>query len=74
MSNRVLRELGWVQVKGNRDSPRNSDLKLAPEGELLALRKELMSLMKKDAAGFIKRIFHSEDDIWVDRCSSIIKE
>ena len=30
--------------------------------------------MKKDAAGFIKRIFHSEDDIWVDRCSSIIKE
>ena len=70
----MLRELGWVQVKGNRDSPRNSDLELAPQRELLVLRKELMRLMKKDAAGFIGRIFHSQDEVWIDRCSSIIKE
>ena len=74
VSNRMLRELGWVTVvHGNRDSPRNTDLTLRDQSELVQLHKELLSL-QKTAAGFIGRIFHSHDSIRVERCSSIIRE
>ena len=74
VSNRMLRELGWVEVvHGNRDSPRNSDLTIRNVGELLQMRKELLSL-RKTAATFIGKIFHSHDSIWVERCASIIRE
>jgi len=74
VSNRVLRELGWVVVmQGNRDSPRNSDLRLQSRSKLIQMRKELLS-SRKHAEGFIGQVFHSFDRIWVDRCSLIIKE
>ena len=74
VSNRILREIGWVTVvKGNRDSPRNSDLALRDKVELVQMRKELLSL-QKTAAGFIGKIFHSYDSLWVERCAAIVKE
>lgn len=74
VSNRLLRELRWVQVvQGNRDSPRNSDVVLQSREELMRRRRELMSL-RNDAVGFIGLVFHSYDTIWIKRCSAIIKE
>jgi hypothetical protein len=74
VNNRLLRQLGWVRVtRGNRDAPRNSDLVLREREELLSLRKELLSL-RADGAGFIRRVFSSEDGVWLDRCSSIMRE
>jgi hypothetical protein len=73
VNNRVLRQLGWVQVNGNRATPRNSDLRLREAGELLALRSELLSL-RKQPASFIRRVFGSDDTMWAERCSEIIKE
>lgn len=73
VNNRMLRELEWVRVKGERDSPRNSDLTLEDRATLKALRKDLIALMD-DADRFIGRIFRSFDRIWVERCSSIIRE
>ena len=74
VSNRLLRELEWVQVvRGNRDSPRNSDLTLQSREKLLRRRRELISL-RNDAFGFIRSVFRSYDNIWVERCSAIIKE
>jgi hypothetical protein len=71
--NRLLRQIGWVKViAGNRDTPRNSDLELQDMGQLLQMRKNLVSLMK-DAPSFIRLIFQSHDPVWVDRCSQIIK-
>lgn len=73
VSNRVLRELGWIQVLGKRENPRNSEVQLQCEGELLKLRAELL-LLQRDPAGFIARVFRSHDSIWVERCSGIIQE
>jgi hypothetical protein len=74
VSNRLLRELHWVQVaRGNRDSPRNSDLELQSREELLRRRRELMSL-RNDAVGFVGLVFRSYDSIWIERCSGIIRE
>lgn len=60
-------------MRGNRDSPRTSDLTLRDQEALLEMWRELKAL-RKDAVGFIGRIFHSHDYIWVERCSSIIQE
>lgn len=74
VSNRILRELGWIEVvRGNRDSPRNSEVALRGAERLLQLRRELMA-SRKNAAGFIGLIFRSHDNIWIERCASIIKE
>jgi hypothetical protein len=74
VSNRILRELGWVEVvRGNRDSPRNSEVALRGVEDLLHLRGKFMSL-RKNAAGFIRLVFHSHDSIWVERCVEIIRE
>jgi len=73
VGNRLLRELRWVQVQGNRPNPRNSELQLRPVDELLRLRTELLSL-RKDPAGFIAYVFCSHDEVWVERCSQIIQE
>jgi hypothetical protein len=35
VTNRLLREMGWVLDHGKRDNPRNSDLSLRPVDELL---------------------------------------
>jgi hypothetical protein len=73
VNNRILRKLGWVVGTSTvcRENPRNSELKLRPKMELLALRTELLSLMDSPGA-FIARIFHSQDEIWVERCSAIL--
>jgi hypothetical protein len=75
VNNRLLRELGWVSVKVGvkRDSPRNSELELKSKEELREKYKELVGL-QKDAARFIKSVFHSSDSVWVDRCSEIIED
>lgn len=73
VSNRVLRELGWIEVESNRDSPRNSESTLSPVDKLFLLQKELLAL-RNDPQGFIGRVFRSDDRIWVERCSSIIRE
>jgi hypothetical protein len=73
VNNRLLRELGWVQDRGKRDNPRNSDLSLRPVDELLKLRAELLSL-RRDAAGFVAQVFRSHDSVWLERCSGIIQE
>lgn len=74
MNNRLLRELGWIEVvRGNRDSPRNTEVALRAQEGLLRQRRELMSL-RHDAAGFIGLVFRSYDTIWVERCASLVKE
>lgn len=67
----MLRELGWIDVQGRRDSPRNSECKLRSAEELYKLRQELLSLRKEPEA-FILKVFRSADRVWVDRCSSIV--
>lgn len=73
VSNRILRELGWVRVVyGNRDTPRNSELVLQEASTLQLLRGELLRL-RSDPEAFIGKIFHSHDYIWVERCAAITK-
>lgn len=69
----MLRELGWIKVKGNRDSPRNCESRLTPKDELFKLRNDLMFLMKEPRT-FIGSVFKSNKEEWVDRCSAIIKD
>jgi hypothetical protein len=74
ISNRLLRELGWIKVvRGNRDTPRNSEVSLQDQERLQHRRRELLSL-RNDAQGFIGLIFRSHDTIWVERCASIIAD
>jgi hypothetical protein len=74
ISNRLLRKLGWIKViRGNRDTPRNSEVSLQDREQLLRYRRELMSL-RHDAVGFIGLVLRSHDRIWVERCESIIVE
>lgn len=69
----MLRELGWVDVAGKRDRPRNTDLSLKPTNELLTLRKELIANMNHPEA-FVSRIFGSRDVAWVERCAQLIRD
>ncbi|EXL38919.1 hypothetical protein FOCG_18451 [Fusarium oxysporum f. sp. radicis-lycopersici 26381] len=73
VNNRMLRELGWIKVKGNRDSPRNCESRLTPKDELFKLRNDLIFLMK-EPRNFIGCVFKSNKEEWVDRCSAIIKD
>ena len=66
----MLERLGWVIGEGNRETPRNSELRLRPVQELLKLRTGLLSSME-DPAEFIALIFGNRDKIWVERCSEI---
>lgn len=60
-------------MEKQRDSPRNSESKLAPAKDLDALYNELSRFLK-DAESFIARVFNSNDKIWVERCGSIIQD
>jgi hypothetical protein len=73
VNNRLLREMRRVEVTGQREYPCNCDLKLWGEAELLKLREKLLRLLR-DPGRFIARVFRSEDEIWVERCSEMIKE
>ncbi|KAF6806529.1 hypothetical protein CPLU01_15896 [Colletotrichum plurivorum] len=71
-SNRMLRQLGWVDSKTRRDSPRNTDLQLRPRSVLLETLQALQAAIRQPD-NFIAMIFGSNDGIWVDRCGSIIQ-
>lgn len=71
INNRILKELGWVDYKGNRENPRNTELVLRREA-LLNYREELISLMNSPAA-FIRAIFGSDDEEWIKNCSQILR-
>lgn len=71
-NNRTLRQLGWVTVRGLRDSPRISDMELRSKEELFTKLRELTAALKRPAE-FIAMVFCSEDEVWVERCQSIIK-
>jgi hypothetical protein len=73
VTNLVLWKLGWIQVQGNRNTPRHNDCRLRERKELLALRTELLSLLQNPPA-FIARVFNSHEPAWVERCGQIIKE
>ncbi|KAK2468286.1 hypothetical protein H9L39_19932, partial [Fusarium oxysporum f. sp. albedinis] len=73
VNNRMLRELGWIKVKGNRDSPRNCESRLTPKDELFKFRNDLIFLMKEPRS-FISGVLRSDKEEWVDRCSAIIKD
>lgn len=69
----MLRELGWVTSKSQRDSPRNTDLQLRPRDELAIIFRELRAALQRPD-DFIGMVFHSRGRIWVDWCASIIHE
>ena len=73
VSNRLLCALGWVQINEGckRSNPWNSDIKLRSDELLWDRYKELVSL-QNNAATFLKCVFHTSDNIWVDRCNKII--
>ncbi|KAK1839922.1 hypothetical protein CCHR01_17455 [Colletotrichum chrysophilum] len=70
-SNRMLRELGWVTSRSKPDSPRNTDLQLQPQEQLLKTFRDLRGALKRPD-DFIRMVFRSDEEIWMDRCSSII--
>lgn len=70
----MLVKLGWVRaVRGNRTNPRNSDLTLVDRSRLMETYRELFRA-QKDAVQFIGQVFRSRDEVWVERCQSIIRE
>lgn len=72
-NNRMLLKLGWVVSSSRRENPRNSDLQLREVEELMRVRRELLSL-RGDARGFIRQVFSSYNQVWVERCSGVTKE
>jgi len=74
MNNRFLRFVGWVKPRKGlqRINPRYSDLELASDIDLRNMYKMLKNMMDRDAIGFIKTIFKSDNAQWVERCQSII--
>jgi hypothetical protein len=73
VNNRFLCEIGWVQSSVARPSPRNSELTLRPVGELLEMRKELLS-KRTEPDRFIAQVYRSQEKVWVERSSEIIRE
>ncbi|KAF5486596.1 hypothetical protein CGCA056_v015058 [Colletotrichum aenigma] len=65
-SNRMLRELGWVTSKSNRDSPPKHRTCSAASRDLLQTLRELRSAMKRPD-DFISVVFNSQDSIWTER-------
>ncbi|KAH7173116.1 hypothetical protein DER46DRAFT_679305 [Fusarium sp. MPI-SDFR-AT-0072] len=61
VNNRMLRELGWIKVKGNRDNLRNCESRLTPKDELFKLRNDLMFLIKEPRT-FISSVFKSNKE------------
>lgn len=74
VNNRLLMKLGWVEaIRGNRTNPRNSDLQLVERWRLMEMYRELIRA-RKDAVQFIGQVFGSKDEVWVERCQSIVRE
>lgn len=68
----MLCQLGWVDSRSKRDSPRNTDVQLRPREELLGTYRALQLAVKRPE-DFIAMVFGTSDRIWVERCASIIK-
>jgi hypothetical protein len=73
VNGRILRELGWIEVRGNRSTPHISESSLQDDETLYKMNSQLLRA-RNDAQEFIGLVFNSTDPIWVDRCSSVIKE
>ncbi|KAL7916952.1 hypothetical protein ACQKWADRAFT_325029 [Trichoderma austrokoningii] len=73
VNGRILRELGWIEVRGNRNTPRISESSLQDDETLYKMNSRLLRA-RNDAQEFIGLVFKSTDPVWVDRCSLIIKE
>ncbi|KAG5912635.1 hypothetical protein E4U61_000299, partial [Claviceps capensis] len=71
-NNRVIRDLGWVTVRGSRDTPRNTEMTIQPDGILTQRKIDLVEAMSRPA-DFLAMIFRTQDEIWVHRCQSIIR-
>ncbi|KAG6067644.1 hypothetical protein E4U32_003236 [Claviceps aff. humidiphila group G2b] len=69
---RMLRMLGWVTVRGARENPRHIDLTLTPQADLLKEMCYLKSAMKRPYY-FFYQVFKSPDEMWMERCQSIIR-
>lgn len=54
-------------------TPRNSDCELQST-DLLFEQYERLHGMLKEPTAFIKAAFSTEDEVWVDRCASIIRD
>ncbi|EXM13976.1 hypothetical protein FOTG_17590 [Fusarium oxysporum f. sp. vasinfectum 25433] len=76
-NNHGLLKLGWVEYKTNtgnrRRTPQTTELQLRSMEELYEDRKCLISAMK-NAERFISLVFGSDDEVWVARCYSIIRD
>lgn len=71
----MLEKIGWLVRKSPgraRAHPRPEEMQLSSEQKLLGMYQDLMGRRKRPEA-FIARVFQSQDTIWVDRCSSIIR-
>lgn len=69
----MLRQLGWITTKSGRKNPRNNECTLAPLGELHRMHRELLSSLD-DPIMFMKRIFGTTPEEWVERCPRLVKE
>lgn len=72
-NNRFLCETGWVKSTVARPSPRNSELTLRPQEELLEMRKELLS-KRREPRRFVAQVYGSQAEAWFERSSEIIRE
>ncbi|EGU72634.1 hypothetical protein FOXB_16858 [Fusarium oxysporum f. sp. conglutinans Fo5176] len=76
-NNHGLLKFGWVEYKTNtgnrRRTPQTTELQLRSMEELYEDCKCLISAMK-NAERFISLVFGSDDEVWVARCYSIIRD
>ena len=69
----ILRQMGWIAQRGNRQTPKMIECDLQSDEVLFGMRKDLVQQCK-DREAFLEMVFGSRDRVWVDRCSSIIAE
>ncbi|KAG7408851.1 hypothetical protein Forpe1208_v012538 [Fusarium oxysporum f. sp. rapae] len=76
-NNHGLLKFGWVEYKTNTDNrrrtPQTTEMQLRSMEELYEDRQCLISAMK-NAERFISLVFGSDDEVWVARCYSIIRD
>ncbi|KAK7583154.1 hypothetical protein V3481_012448 [Fusarium oxysporum f. sp. vasinfectum] len=76
-NNHGLLKFGWVEYKTNtgncRRTPQTTEMQLSSIEELYEDRKCLISAMK-NAERFISLVFGSDNEVWMARCYSIIRD
>lgn len=68
----MLCQLRWVTAKSNRPHPKNTELTIRPREELLAELRALQGAFRRPE-DFVGMVFQSSDELWVERCASIIR-